>query len=252
MRVHVLLTLALAEAAQWPAQVIQSCGFSSPNAVVSDVEGSLTLSVPKLCGATLAGLKPQQYGQWGTWLGNAFAHCPDLTGFEPKASTSYPDAGGIRFLVSGTGTAHDNAKIEQCLGSNMQASSGLSWSRITVSNFGISKVESEPLFQIGMKNFMILLRFGAVILVALGLYGIVADPEFPPNDNSLGKLKGDTAGGLIHQGGGTDWVRAAEIAEKDGEDHRGAQLFDGGIEASDLLQGALGDCWLSLIQMWDC
>ncbi|CAK9023201.1 unnamed protein product [Durusdinium trenchii] len=332
MRVHVLLTLALAEAAQWPAQVIQSCGFSSPNAVVSDVEGSLTLSVPKLCGAVnypcrhalfaavnamrddafkdiykcalpwdrqeklvmasfvVQGLKPQQYGQWGTWLGNAFAHCPDLSGFEPKASTSYPDAGGIRFLVSGTGTAHDNAKIEQCLGSNMQASSGLSWSRITVSNFGISKVESEPLFQIGMKNFMILLRFGAVILVALGLYGIVAvcayysgvkwlqpillcwpevcdgrgcfvyrvlccpfvliwhafyiycfhcchsyisflcmpacfkgmcwddfqDPEFPPNDNSLGKLKGDTAGGLIHQGGGTDWVRAAEIAEKDG------------------------------------
>ena len=28
----------------------------------------------------VAGLKPQQYGQWGTWLGNAFAHCPDLSG----------------------------------------------------------------------------------------------------------------------------------------------------------------------------
>lgn len=66
------------------------------------------------------------------------------------------------------------------------------------------------------------------------------DPEFPPNDNSLGKLKGDTvpwpnreqaatgavvlwytglrcaeAGGYVHQGGGTEWIKASEIAEKD-------------------------------------
>lgn len=33
---------------------------------------------------------------------------------------------------------------------------------ISVSDFGISEVEAEPFFQIGMKNFMIVLRFGAV------------------------------------------------------------------------------------------
>lgn len=64
---------------------------------------------------------------------------------------------------------------------------------------------------------------------------MLKDPDFPPNENSLGKLKGDTAGGVLHTGGGTEWVKASEIAEKDSGD-RGAQLFEGGIEASDLLQ----------------
>lgn len=30
--------------------------------------------------ASTSGLKSQQYGQWGTWLGQAFASCPDLQG----------------------------------------------------------------------------------------------------------------------------------------------------------------------------
>lgn len=32
-------------------QVVNACGLTSPNAMVSDVEGSLTLSIPNLCGA---------------------------------------------------------------------------------------------------------------------------------------------------------------------------------------------------------
>ncbi|CAE7764178.1 DEK1 [Symbiodinium pilosum] len=70
------------------------------------------------------------------------------------------------------------------------------------------------------------------------------DTEFPANDLSLGKLKGDTAAGVLHTGGRTEWKRASEIAGKDSDDSRGAELFEGGIDAADLLQGALGDCWL--------
>ena len=48
----------------------------------------------------------------------------------------------------------------------VQASSGspigLLSPPISVFDFGISEVEAEPFFQIGMKNFMIVLRFGAV------------------------------------------------------------------------------------------
>ena len=36
-------------------------------------------SVNLRCAST-SGLKSQQYGQWGTWLGQAFASCPDLQG----------------------------------------------------------------------------------------------------------------------------------------------------------------------------
>jgi len=360
--------LASAEGVEWPAQVIQACALPSPNAMVSDVEGSLTLSIANLCGAMhypcrhqvfstvqtmgddafkvalnedlyqcalpsdrrqelvmasfiVKGLRPQQYGQWGPWMGKAFASCPDLQGFQPKASTSYPtdDGTAVHFLVSGTGTAEKAGNIQQCLAQSIQASSGVGLlaPRISVFDFSVSQVESEPLFQIGMKNFMIILRFGAVLVAGLVVYGILAacayfsgvkwlapvllcwpevcdgrgcfvyrvlcclfvliwhafhiycfhcchsylswlcmpacfkgmcwddfeDAEFPPNANSLGKLKGDTASGFVHSGG-TDWVKASEIAEKDSEGQRGAQLFEGGIEAADLLQGALGDCWL--------
>eukprot|EP00434_Breviolum_minutum_P014986 symbB.v1.2.013213.t1/scaffold929.1/size151260/16 len=162
--------LTLAESLQWPLQVVNACGLTSPNAMVSDVEGSLTLSIPNLCGANhypcrhqifsavktmgddafkmalnedlyqcalpsdrrqelvmasfiIRGLKSQQYGQWGTWLGQAFASCPDLQGFKPKASTSYPtdDGTAVHFLVSGTGNAANGAKIEQCLSKSIQA-----------------------------------------------------------------------------------------------------------------------------------
>lgn len=95
--------------------------------------------------ASTSGLKSQQYGQWGTWLGQAFASCPDLqgtvlslhfeasqlwlmwvekhAGFKPKASTSYPtdDGTAVHFLVSGTGNAANGAKIEQCLSKSIQA-----------------------------------------------------------------------------------------------------------------------------------
>jgi len=38
-----------------------------------------------------------------------------------------------------------------------------------------------------------------------------------------------------------DWVRAAELVQPG---QKPMQLFSGRIEASDLLQGSLGDCWL--------
>ncbi|CAE8625829.1 unnamed protein product, partial [Polarella glacialis] len=73
-------------------------------------------------------------------------------------------------------------------------------------------------------------------------FGTFEDPEFPPNDTSLGHLKGDTASGVVNKGGATDWRKASEIVGQDSGS--GAQLFQGEIEPADLLQGALGDCWL--------
>ncbi|CAE7395357.1 CAPN15 [Symbiodinium sp. CCMP2456] len=70
------------------------------------------------------------------------------------------------------------------------------------------------------------------------------DADFPASDQSLGQLQGDTAAGVLHQGGQTDWRKASEIAGKDSHEARGAELFEGSIDAADLLQGALGDCWL--------
>mmetsp|Transcript_105688 Transcript_105688/g.252070 ORF Transcript_105688/g.252070 Transcript_105688/m.252070 type:complete len:725 (-) Transcript_105688:108-2282(-) len=368
MRLHVIvgIVLVVADAAEWPQQVVQACGLSSSRAEVVSLEGALTLYMDRLCGAQnypcraqvtsavnamgddafkvalnedlyncalpadrseqlfmssfkIAGLKQQNYAQWGNWLGKAFKECPDLQGFQPKRSTWYPEGSGVRFLVSGTGTSKEAHKIEQCLSQSMQASSG-GWfgAHVTVSEFTVSKVESNSWFGVGMKNFMILTRFLFVGLALLALYAAVAacayfsgvkwldpillcwpevcegrgcilyqilccpfvliwnalriycchcchsyiswlcmpgctkgmcwddfeDPDFPPAQTSLGALKGDTAGGYLHQGGGTEWIRASELGGKDSQDHRGVQLFEGGIEADDILQGALGDCWL--------
>lgn len=63
----------------------------------------------------------------------------------------------------------------------------------------------------------------------LGLY---EDTEFPADDSSLGDLgtkKGDI-----------EWKR---LTAKDGEVPK-MKLFEGAIEAQDVCQGALGDCWL--------
>eukprot|EP00928_Gymnodinium_smaydae_P000200 TRINITY_DN10073_c0_g1_i1.p1 TRINITY_DN10073_c0_g1~~TRINITY_DN10073_c0_g1_i1.p1 ORF type:complete len:755 (+),score=103.33 TRINITY_DN10073_c0_g1_i1:109-2373(+) len=67
------------------------------------------------------------------------------------------------------------------------------------------------------------------------------DSDFPPNDKSIGKVKGDTASGIAG-GGAVAWAKATAIAGNNARD--GAHLFEGEIEPADVLQGALGDCWL--------
>jgi len=80
------------------------------------------------------------------------------------------------------------------------------------------------------------------------------DKDFPPELASLGEVGGDAAN---QEAGKSDWnvtwVRAADF---DKPDVRSAAqkrphlhntdmcLFQGRIEATDILQGALGDCWL--------
>lgn len=64
------------------------------------------------------------------------------------------------------------------------------------------------------------------------------DKEFPPELKSIGVLKGDTASGVIYVSA-VEWKRASEICGQGG-----ARLFEGEIEAEDLHQGQIGDCWL--------
>jgi len=86
-----------------------------------------------------------------------------------------------------------------------------------------------------------------------GCHHFFTDEEFPPDAQSLGNVSGDDAN---QSSGRTDaevvWVRASDFHRRDMRErpekpsvHGSAmQLFDGEIEAGDVLQGALGDCWL--------
>eukprot|EP00928_Gymnodinium_smaydae_P032881 TRINITY_DN23712_c0_g1_i1.p1 TRINITY_DN23712_c0_g1~~TRINITY_DN23712_c0_g1_i1.p1 ORF type:complete len:630 (-),score=121.36 TRINITY_DN23712_c0_g1_i1:84-1973(-) len=79
------------------------------------------------------------------------------------------------------------------------------------------------------------------------------DKEFPPNRSSLGEVGGDTANVEAgHRKGELVWCRAMDLSRKPGEPRAAKPklhgtnmcLFQGKIEPCDILQGALGDCWL--------
>lgn len=69
---------------------------------------------------------------------------------------------------------------------------------------------------------------------------LYTDKSFPPDDNSIGDLKGDAAN---KESGKTsarvEWVRANKFPG-DGK----MQLFGETIDSRDICQGALGNCWL--------
>jgi len=65
------------------------------------------------------------------------------------------------------------------------------------------------------------------------------DKKFPPNDNSLGEIGGDTAKATVTSLANVTWLRAGRFtfAGK-------MQLFGPTVDSRDICQGVLGDCWL--------
>lgn len=87
-----------------------------------------------------------------------------------------------------------------------------------------------------------------------GWFGYFEDDEFPPNETSLGNVEGDTARGAGGRSNYSEviWVRAGDFSRENIDNRSptpklhdsGMNLFQGKIEATDVRQGSLGDCWL--------
>lgn len=82
---------------------------------------------------------------------------------------------------------------------------------------------------------------------------LFTDPDFPPDDRSLGGVEGDSANKA--SGSSQDpiiWVRGMDFDKENVNDAptrpqihaTSMNLFKGEIEAMDIKQGELGDCWL--------
>lgn len=71
------------------------------------------------------------------------------------------------------------------------------------------------------------------------------DKRFPPDAKSLGNIGGDSARADGERGAGSNakWIRAGEFAKSKKGD-KTMQLFGPTVDARDICQGALGDCWL--------
>lgn len=65
------------------------------------------------------------------------------------------------------------------------------------------------------------------------------DKEFPPEASSLGDLVGDTASGVMFQGGKVEWIRAPDLQGKEK-----VGLFNNSVNSRSIMQGQLGNCWL--------
>jgi len=90
-------------------------------------------------------------------------------------------------------------------------------------------------------------------LVFGGCTSYFTDPEFPPQASSLGTVGGDFANTEAgKKEADVAWVRAMDFSKADVRHstphphlhNTDMCLFEGSIEATDILQGALGDCWL--------
>eukprot|EP00928_Gymnodinium_smaydae_P016817 TRINITY_DN16367_c0_g1_i1.p1 TRINITY_DN16367_c0_g1~~TRINITY_DN16367_c0_g1_i1.p1 ORF type:complete len:749 (+),score=208.04 TRINITY_DN16367_c0_g1_i1:95-2341(+) len=127
--------------------------------------------------------------------------------------------------------------------------------------------QAFPLYNVIFSPFLLVFHacriyFGTCLSIyALRLYwrffaqfhDYYTDPDFPPNDESLGGVTGDSAN---KASGKTNaeviWVRAGDFARKSIKDRSPKpklydsemNLFQGKIEPNDVRQGALGDCWL--------
>ncbi|CAK9050399.1 Calpain-type cysteine protease ADL1 (Phytocalpain ADL1) (Protein ADAXIALIZED LEAF1) (Protein DEFECTIVE KERNEL 1) (OsDEK1) (Protein SHOOTLESS 3) [Durusdinium trenchii] len=92
-----------------------------------------------------------------------------------------------------------------------------------------------------------LYKFCCCLCRAFNCCWLYTDKDFPPEELSLGDVKGDSAGDEAKQfAGKVTWVRGGKfpVPKDEKGNKRHMQLFSREIDSRDICQGALGDCWL--------
>eukprot|EP00435_Cladocopium_sp_Y103_P057687 s1948_g20.t1 len=92
-----------------------------------------------------------------------------------------------------------------------------------------------------------LYKFCCCLCRAFNCCWMYTDKDFPPEQASLGDVKGDSAGDEGRQfAGKVTWVRGGKfpVTKDEKGRKRHMQLFSSEIDSRDICQGALGDCWL--------